>query len=196
MRLWTTQYPQVFRQVETIFLGGGTPTALTPTQLIRLLELIHLYVPMSCVIEFTAEANPDELSLAKLEALYRGGVNRLSIGVQSFDETLLKRLGRTHSTDDVYAAIDHAKQVGFQNISMDLMYGLPGQTMEQWSDSLEKALACQLPHYSAYSLIVEPKTIFYNDYTKGRLRLPTEDIEADMYHVLMDRMEANGLQQY
>lgn len=196
MRLRTIQDPQMFRQIETVFLGGGTPTALTPIQLARLLELIHLYVPMSHVIEFTAEANPDELSLEKLEVLRRGGVNRLSMGVQSFDEALLKKLGRIHSNDHVYTAIDNARQIGFQNISIDLMYGLPGQTMEQWKDSLQQAFALQLPHYSAYSLIVEPKTIFYNDYTKGRLRLPTEDIEADMYHLLMDKMEAKGLKQY
>ena len=89
-----------------------------------------------------------------------------------------------------------AKKVGFKNISIDLMYGLPGQTMEQWQDSLEKAFALELPHFSAYSLIVEPKTIFYNEYAKGKLKLPTEDLEAEMYDVLMQEMEAHGLHQY
>jgi len=196
MRLWTMKHKESFQHIETIFLGGGTPTALSPQQLKRLLELIHKYIPMQYVTEFTSEANPDELTLEKLEVLFAGGVNRLSMGVQSFDSNLLKKLGRTHTYNHVYETIAHAKKVGFENISIDLMYGLPGQTMAEWQDSLQKALALDLPHYSAYSLIVEPKTIFYNDYTKGRLHLPTEDLEADMYDVLMQEMESAGLHQY
>lgn len=190
------KYPDSFTQVETIFLGGGTPTALSPEQLTRLLTLIRTYIPMDSVKEFTSEANPDELSEAKMRALFDGGVNRLSMGVQSFDQDLLKKIGRTHSNAHVYETIALAKEVGFQNISIDLMYGLPGQSMEQWKDSLEKAFALNLPHFSAYSLIVEPKTIFYNQYAKGKLKLPTEDLEAEMYDVLMQEMEAHGLHQY
>lgn len=196
MELATKKYPESFKQIETIFLGGGTPTALSPKQIDRLLELIRTYIPMDNVTEFTSEANPDELSEAKMQALFDGGVNRLSMGVQSFDQELLKKIGRTHSNNHVYETIALAKKVGFRNISLDLMYGLPGQTMAQWQDTLEKAFALEIPHYSAYSLIVEPKTIFYNQYTKGKLHLPTEDLEADMYDVLMNQMEAHGLQQY
>ncbi|MFJ7732699.1 radical SAM family heme chaperone HemW [Lysinibacillus sp. NPDC097231] len=196
MELATKKYPESFTQIETIFLGGGTPTALSPKQLEKLLKLIRTYIPMDSVTEFTSEANPDELSKAKLQALLDGGVNRLSMGVQSFDQELLKKIGRTHSNEHVYETIALAKEVGFRNISLDLMYGLPGQTMAQWKDSLDKAFALNLPHFSAYSLIVEPKTIFYNQYTKGKLHLPTEDLEADMYDVLMNQMEAHGLQQY
>lgn len=196
MELATKKYPESFKQIETIFLGGGTPTALSPQQIERLLELIRTYISMESVTEFTSEANPDELSEAKMQALFDGGVNRLSMGVQSFDQELLKKIGRTHSNNHVYETIALAKKVGFSNISLDLMYGLPGQTMAQWKDTLEKAFALDLPHYSAYSLIVEPKTIFYNQYTKGKLHLPTEDLEADMYDVLMNQMEAHGLQQY
>ncbi|GLC88552.1 radical SAM family heme chaperone HemW [Lysinibacillus piscis] len=196
MAFVTQKNPEHFQQIETVFLGGGTPTALSPQQLKRLLELIQTYIPMDYVTEFTSEANPDELSADKLYALLDGGVNRLSMGVQSFDEELLQKIGRTHSNEHVYDTIALAKKVGFVNISIDLMYGLPGQTMAQWRDSLAKALALKLPHYSAYSLIVEPKTIFYNQYAKGKLHLPTEDLEADMYDVLMLEMEASGLQQY
>lgn len=196
MELATKKYPESFKHIETIFLGGGTPTALSPKQIDRLLELIRTYIPMDNVTEFTSEANPDELSEAKMQALFDGGVNRLSMGVQSFDQELLKKIGRTHSNNHVYETIALAKKVGFRNISLDLMYGLPGQTMAQWQDTLEKAFALEIPHYSAYSLIVEPKTIFYNQYTKGKLHLPTEDLEADMYDVLMNQMEAHGLQQY
>lgn len=196
MALVTKKYPEHFRNIETIFLGGGTPTALSPEQLDKLLTYIHAYIPMSSVKEFTSEANPDELSAAKLQVLFDGGVNRLSMGVQSFDQGLLQKIGRTHSNEHVYETIALAKQHGFHNISIDLMYGLPGQTMAQWLDSLEKAFALDLPHFSAYSLIVEPKTIFYNQYAKGKLHLPTEDLEADMYDVLMQEMSLHGLQQY
>lgn len=196
MELATQKNPESFRHIETIFLGGGTPTALSPQQLDKLLTLIRTYIPMNSVTEFTSEANPDELSVEKLQVLFEGGVNRLSMGVQSFDQGLLQKIGRTHSNEHVYETIALAKEIGFQNISIDLMYGLPSQTMVQWKDSLEKALALDLPHFSAYSLIVEPKTIFYNQYAKGKLLLPTEDLEADMYDVLMQQMELHGLQQY
>lgn len=187
--------PEQFENIETIYLGGGTPTALSPNQISRLLELIAKHLNID-VIEFTAEANPDELTIEKLRALKNGGVNRLSLGVQSFDQQLLQKLGRTHTNDDVYKAIDNAIAVGFQNINIDLMYGLPGQSIELWEDTLEKALLLNLPHYSAYSLIVEPKTIFYIQFSKGMLHLPPEEQEAKMYDLLMERMEDSGLSQY
>lgn len=196
MRMAVERYGKLIESVETIFLGGGTPTALSAPQITRLLTLIKQYIPMHTVTEFTSEANPDELTEDKLRALFEGGVNRLSLGVQSFDQGLLKKIGRTHSNEHVYDTIALAKKVGFTNISIDLMYGLPGQTMEQWKNSLQKAFELDLPHYSAYSLIVEPKTIFYIQYAKGRLHLPSEDLEAEMYDVLMKEMERAGLKQY
>ena len=182
--------------IETIFLGGGTPTALSAPQLQRLFELIKQYIPQFHLQEFTSEANPDELTYEKLVVMKNSGINRLSLGVQSFDEDILNRLGRTHSNEHVYNTIQMAKDVGFTNISVDLMYGLPGQTMDQWKHTLEKALELNLPHYSAYSLIVEPKTVFYNLMTKGKLILPGEDLEAEMYEVLMTSMETKGIHQY
>lgn len=196
MEMTVAEKPQAFENVETIFLGGGTPTALSADQISRLLSLIAKHIPITNVKEFSSEANPDELTVEKLEALYSGGINRLSMGVQSFDQGLLQKIGRTHTNEHVYETIENAKRVGFKNISIDLMYGLPGQTMEQWKDTLDKAMALNLPHYSAYSLIVEPKTIFYIQYAKGKLHLPTEDLEADMYDVLMKAMEASGNTQY
>lgn len=196
LTLWKARAPEAFNNVETVFLGGGTPTALSATQITRLLTLIAQQVPLAQVKEFSSEANPDELSRDKLVALYEGGVNRLSMGVQSFDEALLKRLGRTHSNTHVMETIATAKDVGFKNISIDLMYGLPDQTMAQWQSSLRMALDLQLPHYSAYSLLVEPKTIFYMEYNKGRLPLPTPQLEGEMYDVLMREMEAANVAQY
>ncbi|MCP2034999.1 oxygen-independent coproporphyrinogen-3 oxidase [Planomicrobium sp. HSC-17F08] len=195
LALWK-QEGALDQPLETIFLGGGTPTSLTPAQLQKLLGYIHQYVPMADNLEWTSEANPDELTKEKMQVLFDGGVNRLSMGVQSFDEDLLKRLGRTHSNGDVERAVAEAKEVGFTNLSFDLMYGLPGQTMAQWEETLERAFGFGLPHFSAYSLIIEPKTVFYNLMTKGKLNTVTEDLEADMYEKLMAEMEQRGLKQY
>jgi len=195
LALWKQQ-GALDHPLETVFLGGGTPTALTPEQLQRLLELVHQYVPMTADVEWSSEANPDELTREKMEVLYKGGVNRLSMGVQTFDQDLLKRLGRTHANDDVLRAVETAREVGFSNISFDLMYGLPGQTMAQWDETLEQAFAFDMPHFSAYSLIIEPKTVFYNLMVKGKLNTVTEDLEGDMYERLMEEMEKHGLQQY
>lgn len=196
MALAVSKNPTAYEEIQTIFLGGGTPTALSAEQLERLLILIHEHIPMHHVVEFSTEANPDELTIEKLRVLKAYGINRLSLGVQSFDPELLKKLGRTHEPAQVIETIQQAKEVGFTNISIDLMYGLPGQTMEQWQDTLTQAFALDLPHYSAYSLIVEPKTIFFNLMNKGKLPLPGEDSEAAMYELLMKEMEKRGLQQY
>ena len=186
----------VHREVKTIFLGGGTPTALSEIQLSRLLELINEHFDVANVSEFTSEANPDELTIEKIRVMKAGGINRLSLGVQTFNPELLKRIGRTHENDDVFKTIENAKRVGFENISIDLMYGLPGQTMEDWVETLDIALRLDLPHYSAYSLIVEPKTVFYNLMNKGKLSLPGEDLEAEMYAYLMEQMSKFEKVQY
>lgn len=185
-----------FQTVETVFIGGGTPTSLSEKQLERLLAIIHEYVDVASLKEFSTEANPDELTYGKLEVLKNGGIQRLSIGVQSFDEDLLKKIGRTHGADDPVRVIEDARKVGFENISIDLIYGLPGQTKEQWQETLIKATDLNLEHYSGYSLIVEPKTVFYNLMNKGRLPLPGEDLETEMFDMLINHMEKHGRQQY
>lgn len=185
-----------FKQVETIFLGGGTPTSLSENQLDRLLTIINNYIDVSSLKEFSTEANPDELTYGKMRVLKNGGVNRLSIGVQSFDAQLLKAIGRTHGPEDVSRVIEDARKANFDNISIDLIYGLPNQTIEQWSDTLHKATALDLKHYSGYSLIVEPKTVFYNMMNKGKLPLPGEDIETEMFDMLIEHMSAHGRERY
>ena len=185
-----------FEGLETVFLGGGTPTSLSEQQLDRLLTIIHDYVDVPSLTEFSTEANPDELTYGKLKVLKSGGLNRLSIGVQSFDADLLTKIGRTHSADDPVRVIADARKAGFENMSIDLIYGLPGQTIAQWQDTLKKASELDLPHYSGYSLIVEPKTVFYNLMNKGRLPLPGEDIESEMFAMLMDHMDKHGRKRY
>ena len=149
-----------FKEVETVFLGGGTPTSLSEKQLERLLEIIHEYVDVSSLKEFSTEANPDELTYGKLIVLKNGGVDRLSIGVQSFDADLLTKIGRTHGPDDAARVVGEARKAGFDNISIDLIYGLPGQTIAQWQDTLDKALALDLPIIQGTRLLSSQKQSF------------------------------------
>ncbi|MFJ7857672.1 radical SAM family heme chaperone HemW [Peribacillus sp. NPDC097206] len=195
MEMQLAKYPTT--ELDTVFVGGGTPTSLDEKQLSFLCEAINETLPfVAKQAEYTFEANPGDLSREKLEILFRAGVNRLSFGVQSFNDELLKRIGRTHRASEVYETIQLAQDVGFTNITIDLIYGLPGQTMEDFEDTLAKALALQLPHYSSYSLIVEPKTVFYNQMRKGTLNLPPQELEASMYERLMEEMERHGMHQY
>lgn len=183
------------KQLKTIFVGGGTPTALNEKQLERLCKGIRENLPFEDG-EFTFEANPGDLSIEKLRILKEYGVNRLSFGVQSFNNELLERIGRSHRVKDVYRSLDNAKKVGFDNISIDLIYALPGQTINDFRETLREALSLQLPHYSSYSLIVEPKTVFYNLMRKGKLVLPSVEAETKMYETLIEEMESYGLSQY
>ncbi|MCY7705603.1 radical SAM family heme chaperone HemW [Bacillus safensis] len=185
------------QELKTIFIGGGTPTSLTVSQLDKLMNSIHSVLkPTKKLIEFAVEANPDELSLEKLHVLKAAGVNRLSFGVQTFEDDLLKKIGRVHQKKDVLTSFERARAVGFDNISLDLMFGLPHQEKHHVMNSLETAFSLGAEHYSVYSLIVEPKTVFYNLMQKGKLHLPPQEREAEMYELVMDEMERHGLKQY
>ena len=184
------------KALNSIFVGGGTPTALNEKQLERLCRSISDHLPLQDEGEYTFEANPGDLTEDKLRVLFESGVNRLSFGVQSFNDELLKRIGRTHKAEDVFRSVEAAQKVGFHNISIDLIYGLPGQTLEDFNQTLEASFSLETTHFSGYSLIIEPKTIFYQLQNKGKLPLPTEDDEAAMYDLLMNRMESHGYHQY
>ncbi|MED1725356.1 radical SAM family heme chaperone HemW [Brevibacillus parabrevis] len=186
------------QEVKTIFVGGGTPTFLDHAQMRAFLQMVqnHLGKHWAADIEFSMEANPGTTDSEKLRIMHELGVNRLSFGVQSFDNALLKRLGRIHDRDDVYRSIENAKAAGFANISIDLMFGLPDQTMEIFRQTLEKAFELGTKHFSAYSLKVEENTLFHTLYQKDQLPLPSEEAELAMYMVLIEEMERRGYQQY
>ena len=194
MKLTTETYGK--QPLSTIFVGGGTPTSLSASQLERLCNMINTELHPIQDVEYTFEANPGDLTEDKLKALYNGGVNRLSFGVQSFNDDLLKRIGRTHKARDVFSSIEAAKKIGFQNISVDLIYSLPGQTVTDFKETLDTAFQLDIQHYSGYSLIIEPKTVFYNLMRKGKLPTPGEDVEANMYGLLMDEMGKHGFEMY
>ena len=181
---------------ETIYIGGGTPTSLTAKQLDVLLTGIHRYLQTHTTKEFTVEANPGDLTAEKLDVFKAHGVNRLSMGVQTFDDRLLKKIGRKHSVQDVYDTIKLLEKKQFDNVSIDLIYALPGQTLESFRDTLTKALAFDLPHYSMYSLILENKTMFMNWVRQGRLELPTQEAETQMFEEAIIAMAQSGHHQY
>lgn len=182
--------------MRTIFVGGGTPTALNLAQLEYLLQTIDKHMDVLNVDEYTFEANPGDLNEDKIKLLRMYGVNRISMGVQSFDNQLLEDLGRLHRVKDVEENINHLIKHGLTNISIDLMYGLPNQTIEIFNDSIEKALSFDLPHYSTYSLQIEPKTVFYQRHQKGKLHKPPEEVEASMFELLIEKMKQHGKFQY
>ncbi|MCP1125227.1 radical SAM family heme chaperone HemW [Bacillus sp. 3103sda1] len=191
----TTKTP--FKEMKTIFVGGGTPTALNMEQTEQLLNIINRRLrPFAPDCELTFEANPGDLPKEKLNLLLEGGVNRISFGVQTFRDELLQKIGRRHTREDAFVAIREAQEVGFTNINVDLIYALPTQTIEDVRETLDIAFTLGVQHFSAYSLIVEPKTVFYNLMNKGKLRLPGEDHEARMYEIVMDEMEKHGYKQY
>lgn len=196
MELTFSQQPA--RQVKTIFVGGGTPTFLDHDQMRTFLQTVQdqLGKYWTAEMEFTMEANPGTTDVEKLQIMREMGVNRLSFGVQSFDNALLKRLGRIHDRDDVYRSIANAKAAGFENISIDLMFGLPDQTVDVFRQTLEKAFDLGTTHFSAYSLKVEENTLFHTLYQKDQLPLPSEDAELSMYMILIEEMEKRGYQQY
>jgi len=183
--------------IDTIYVGGGTPTVLTPEQMAHFLRSVRAWFPDQAVnLEFSMEANPGTVDEEKLAAMKEGGVNRISFGVQSFDNRLLHDIGRIHDTSDVYRSLEAARKAGFTNLSIDLMFGLPNQTLEQLDHTLSAALALDLPHYSIYSLKVEENTLFYKLYQRDELPLPDEDTELEMYRLIMDRLQAAGYEQY
>ena len=191
-----TVEPLQSKGLQTIFVGGGTPTSLNEKQLYTFCASILENLPREMQVEFTFEANPGDLTKEKLQIMKQAGVNRLSLGVQTFNDELLKKIGRVHRAEDVFTSIARAKEIGFENISIDLIFSLPGQTIADFKDTLAKAFSLDVTHYSGYSLIIEPKTVFYNLMKKGKLFTPGEDVEAEMYELLMEEMELNGFQQY
>jgi oxygen-independent coproporphyrinogen-3 oxidase len=183
-------------RIDTVFVGGGTPTVLTPPQMERFLKSVTSHFPLAQGVEFTMEANPGTVDEDKLAAMKEGGVNRISFGVQSFDNGLLERIGRIHNVDDVYRSLDNARRIGFDNLSIDLMFGLPGQTLAHLSDSVDRAMALGLPHYSLYSLKVEENTLFHKMYERNELPLPPEEEEYEMFLLLMKRLKEGGYRHY
>lgn len=182
--------------IQTVFIGGGTPSTLPAELLRKLLAGLHAYFDIPAGIEFTAEANPGTLTPEWLDAALLGGMNRLSMGMQAFQPELLRTLGRIHCHDDVVDSVSLARRMGIDNISVDLMFGLPGQTSDMWRESLAAAIALHVEHMSCYGLIPEDGTPLKHDLDTGRLQLPDEEVERRMYDDTLHLLMENGYQQY
>lgn len=183
--------------IETIFVGGGTPTVLTAAQLTRFLNIVERHFPQRAAqLEFTMEANPGTVDAEKLAVMRAGGVNRLSFGAQSFNEQLLTAIGRDHDAEAVLHSLEEAKRAGFTNVSLDLMFGLPQQTVKHMQSTLDVALDLGIQHFSAYALKVEQNTRFFTLQQQGKLPLPSDDEEYDMYQLVRQRMREAGYFQY
>ncbi|MBC7818734.1 MAG: radical SAM family heme chaperone HemW [Planctomycetaceae bacterium] len=183
------------REVDTLFFGGGTPTHLAEDDLAGLLKLAREWFRLASGYEFSVEANPAALTDEKLRLLAAAGVNRVSLGVQSFDEGLLKLLERDHREDDILDAVARLQQ-RFENVSLDLIFALPGQTLAHWRETLRRAIELQPTHLSTYGLTFEKGTAFWSRREKGTIQQLPNELERDMYAAAMDDLSAAGFEQY
>jgi len=183
-------------QVDTVFFGGGTPSLLRAEWVKDLIDCIDKEYGLAKGAEISLEANPGTLSPAFTAKLLEAGVNRLSIGVQSFFDHELALLGRIHNPSQAVEAVHSARQAGFRNISLDLMFGIPGQSLANWQVNLQQAIALQPDHLSLYSLILEPETQFFDEVQSGKLKPVSEDLSADMFELAIDLLLEEGFSHY
>lgn len=182
-------------KVETIYFGGGTPSLLSSEELQQIFEAIHKNYTVSENPEITLEANPDDLSNSQIHKFTNSQINRLSIGIQSFFEEDLKLMNRAHNASEALECIKEAKQY-FKNISIDLIYGIPGMTNKRWKENLEVALKLDVPHLSCYALTIEPKTALKKFIEKGIVPPVDEDVAKQHYEILLSETEKAGLENY
>ena len=182
--------------VATIFFGGGTPSVLTPEQVGQILDACRAHYAVAPDAEITLEANPGTISEAKFAGYRAAGVNRLSMGVQSFDDAMLKKLSRIHTAAEAREAFRRARRAGFDNINLDLIFGLPEQDVAHWDRTLDALLELQPDHISAYSLIVEERTRLWKLVEIGRVVVPGEDIVGEQYELARTRLAQAGYRQY
>lgn len=183
-------------RVPTVFLGGGTPSVIKPEQTARIMEAVQETFAVEKDAEITTEANPGTVDADKLSVYRKCGINRISFGLQSANNADLKRLGRIHTWEEFLESYELARNAGFSNINVDLISAIPGQTAKDWQGNLEKVIALQPEHISAYSLIVEEGTPFYDMQENGELPLPDEDEERQMYEDTAVILQKAGYEQY
>ena len=180
----------------TIYLGGGTPSQLTISQLQQIFDTIYIYNKVENDAEVTIEMNPDDVNKETAEALRKLPVNRISMGAQTFSDERLRFLRRRHNASQVKEAVETLRQAGFKNISIDLMYGFPNQTLEEWKADIEKALELDVEHISTYCLMYEEGTALYKLLEQGKVAEIDEELERKMYYTLIERLEAAGYEHY
>lgn len=184
------------KKVETLYFGGGTPSLLSIEELHSILETIYSYFEVSTNAEITLEANPDDLSLSKLQDLKAVGINRLSIGIQTFDEKRLSYINRAHTKEEAINSLQNARKAGFNNLSADLIYAIPPEGMDYWKNDLNTLISMDLEHISLYGLTIEEKTAFGAWKKKGKLYEVSEDLAAQQYELAINMLVQNGYEHY
>jgi putative oxygen-independent coproporphyrinogen III oxidase len=184
------------RSADTLYFGGGTPSLVTPARLARLAQAARERFHLPRGAEITVEANPRDLDAAGYRQLLDFGVNRLSLGVQSLEDGVLKEMGRHHSAADARSAVDDARRAGFENLNLDLILGWPGETRERWTRQIEGLLALEPDHVSLYVLEVEGRTALAHGHSHGLVVLPEDDLVADLYQETVARLAKRGLERY
>ncbi|WP_313232393.1 radical SAM family heme chaperone HemW [Tissierella praeacuta] len=182
--------------IKTIFIGGGTPSCINPRYINRILEFIYRNFNTSDLVEVTIETNPGTLDKEKVQIYMESGINRVSMGMQTLDDTLLKSIGRIHSTKDFYKSYEILRNGNMKNINVDLIFGLPNQSIDQVISSLKKVVELGVEHVSYYGLILEENTKFYKLYNEGKISLPDENIERMMYHKATEYLTNHGYKHY
>lgn len=182
--------------IETVYMGGGTPSLLEPSQVAEILDRIRACYDLLPDAEISMEANPATVSTESLAGYLAAGLNRLSIGAQSFDDEILKLLGRLHKAHQITKTVEAARDAGFDNISLDLMFGIDGQTQETWERSVAQAIALAPEHISLYSLEIMDNTRFARDEERGIYHQTAAELDRRMYHAALDMLEAAGYRQY
>lgn len=182
--------------IETVYFGGGTPSLLSVVEIETLLEAVAKTYSLAPTGEITLEANPDDLHAEKLVDLRAAGVNRLSIGIQSFDDRVLHFLHRAHSASAAQQCLEQARAAGFDNISLDLIYAIPGQPVETWRENIRRALSFAPEHISSYSLTIEEKTAFGKWAATGKLKAVEDDLAAAQLEMLVEMLDVAGYEQY
>ena len=182
----------VHNNITTIYLGGGTPSQLSMTQLRQIFDALYKYKNVAADAEVTIEVNPDDVSVEFAAVLQQLPVNRVSMGAQTFDDARLRFLRRRHTAQQVVEAVTRLRQADIQNISVDLMYGFPGETLEDWKRDIDAALELQVEHLSAYCLSIEEGTPLH----RMNMKASDEEVERQMYYTLIDRLEAAGFEHY
>lgn len=181
---------------DTLFFGGGTPSLMKPHHFEKIMDSLQSNIQFSPNTEMTMECNPGTIDIKHLEFFREKGINRLSFGVQSFIEKDLKFLERIHNTEDVYKSIETARKIGFDNISIDLIFALPKQSLKDWEYNLNSAIELDTNHISCYSLIYEPGTQLYSEYISGKIEPQNDENDSELYHLTNELLSKAGFEQY
>lgn len=184
------------KNLQSVYFGGGTPSLLTQNELKQIFSVIHTHFNVMPNAEITLEANPDDLTEENLQNWKENGINRLSIGIQSFKQSDLDWMNRAHNTEEAIKAVDLAKKAGISNISIDLIYGLPNLSNDEWRDHLEKTINMQIGHISAYCLTIEDRTALHALVKKGAIIPAGEDQQSEQFKILVETLTANGFEHY